>query len=369
MIAKDDILQYNWQAREEGYTALEHEIIFRDLCCGCGVCAAVCPEKVIEVQEFPKLTGKCTNCGYCLMQCPRSFFFSEEAESKIFGTLSQELLGRMETKLAARTKDASIKGQDGGFVTALLKYALEKKIIDGAIVSAFDKETWMPRAKLATSVKDLEGTSGTRYSNSPNLVALLDAKEKNLKALAVVGLPCQIEAVRKIQNYQIEEVNLANRIKLAIAIFCSSNFLYDGLMKKLVEGKYNVKIKDIKKIDIKGKNLLVYTDKGKTEIPLKEAYKEKREGCKVCTDFPGKLADVSVGAVDSQGGFSTVFARTKFGAELLNRIIKDGKFETAEIKELRVAEALQTKKAENAVKEIRARIMKELPLPFKSLKW
>ncbi|MEE8402474.1 MAG: 4Fe-4S binding protein, partial [Candidatus Hydrothermarchaeaceae archaeon] len=73
-ITKDEILQYKWLGREQGYKALEREIIFKDLCCGCGSCEAVCPDDVIEVNEYPELVGKCTDCGYCLMQCPRSYF-------------------------------------------------------------------------------------------------------------------------------------------------------------------------------------------------------------------------------------------------------------------------------------------------------
>lgn len=375
-IAKDEILQYTWLAREEGYTSLEHEIIFKDICSGCGTCAAVCPEDVINVGEFPRLTGKCTNCGYCLIQCPRSYFSRDEAEQLLFGSVSKDSLGHIRTKIGVAVKDGEIKDavQDGGFVTALLKYAFEHDIIDGAVVSGVDgNNPWQPVPKLVTAPDELISTAGTRYSNSANIAVLKEAKEKGLENLAVVGLPCQIEAVRKIQNYPVEEVGLKDRIKFTIAIFCSSNFMYDGLMIGIVQNKYNVPLDEVTKMDIKGKNILVFTKGERIEIPLEEAYKEKREGCKICPDFTGRLSDFSAGAVGSGKGYSTVFARTKPAEELLKNAIDDGIFETVELKEekpgLAIARFLQEKKEKGAIKKAREKIKEELPLPFRNLKF
>ncbi len=329
-IAKDEILQYAWLAREEGYTGLEHEIIFKDICSGCGTCAAVCPEDVVEVGEFPKLVGKCTNCGYCLLQCPRSYFSRDEAEQILFGSVSKDDLGHVRTKIGVAAKDTAIKdaAQDGGFVTALLKYALERGIIDGAVVSGVDeKNPWTPIPRLVTTTGDLTAAAGTRYSNSANMAVLKEAKEKGLENLAIVGLPCQIEAVRKIQNYPIEDVDLKDRIKFTIAIFCTSNFTYDGLMIGLVQNKYGIPLNEVTKMDIKGKNVLVFTKGKKVEIPLEEAYTQRREGCKICPDFTGRLSDFSAGAVGSDKGYSTVFARTKLADDLLKNAIDEGTFE------------------------------------------
>ncbi len=372
-ITKDEILQYKWRAREDGYKALEQEIIFKDLCCGCGSCEAVCPDGVIEVNEFPELVGKCTDCGYCLMQCPRSYLSREEAEEKLFGEIVEEPLGKIVKKIGVKAK--RLKGvQDGGFVTAALKYALKNGIIDGAIVSGVDaKNKWRPVAKLVTSEREVGKASGTRYSNSPNLAALKEAKEKDLKKLAVVGLPCQIEAVRKIENYPIEDVDLAGRIKFTISIFCSSNFTYDGLMEGLVAKKYKVPIKKIDKMDIKGKNVLVFAGKKRVEVPLKEAYEVKREACKVCTDFTGRLADFAAGSVGSPDGYTAVLARNRKASKLLGDMIKAGLFTTIELKEekpgLEIGRILQNRKEKNAIKYTKKRVKNEVPLPFKSLKF
>lgn len=373
-ITKGDILQYKWLGRDEGYKALEHEIIFKDLCCGCGNCEAVCPENVIEVGEYPELVGKCTDCGYCLMQCPRSYFSREEAEEKLFGDVTDDPLGHVVKMVGVKAKGNLNGVQDGGFVTAALQYALKKGIIDGAVVSGVDKKNrWRPVARLATTGKEVAQASGTRYSNSPNLSVLKEAKEKGLKKLAVVGLPCQIEAVRKLENYSIDDVDLTERIKLTIAIFCSSNFTYDGLMKRLVSKKYKVPISTISKMDIKGKNVLVMSGKKTVEIPLKEAYAEKREACKVCTDFSGKLSDISAGAVGAPDGYTAVFARSKSASKLLDEMIKAGIFETVELKDgrpgLDTARFLQNKKEKEAVIYTRERVRGEVPLPFRSLKF
>jgi coenzyme F420 hydrogenase subunit beta len=372
-ITKEDILQYKWIAREEGYKALEHEIIFKDLCCGCGSCEAVCPDGVIEVNEYPELVGKCTDCGYCLMQCPRSYFSREEAEEKLFKEIVDEPLGHIVKKIGVKAK--RLKGvQDGGFVTAALKYALKNGVIDGAIVSGVDKKNkWRPVARLVTSEREVGSTSGTRYSNSPSLAALKEAREKGLKNLAVVGLPCQIEAVRKLENYPIEDVDLAGRIKFTISIFCSSNFTYDGLMEGLVAKKYKVKIPRIDKMDIKGKNVLVFSGKKRVEIPLVEAYEVKREACKVCTDFSGRLADFAAGSVGSPDGYTAVFARNRKASKLLNEMLKSGIFNTVELKDgkpgLDTARYLQNKKEKEGRAYTKKRIRNEVPLPFKSLKF
>ncbi|WP_456474857.1 Coenzyme F420 hydrogenase/dehydrogenase, beta subunit C-terminal domain [Candidatus Pyrohabitans sp.] len=374
VVAGQDLLEYLWLGREEGFTSLEHEVIFRDLCCGCGNCEAVCPEDVIRVDEFPRLVGKCTDCGYCLMECPRSFFNAAEMEEKLFGSVTEDELGYTVKRIGVKTKNEGIAeaAQDGGFVTALLKYALEKGIIDGAIVGGVKEDKlWYPEARLVTSPEELIATAGTRYSNSPNLAALKDVKKAKLEKLAVVGLPCQIEAVRKLQVYPIEDLDLARRIKLTISIFCSSNFLYE-IMTELVERDHGVKLEDVVKVDIKGKHFLVFTREKKVEIPLKEAYRYKRDPCKVCTDFTGRLADFAVGSVGSPPGYTSVLARTEEAAKLLDEVIDAGLFETVELKEekgLAIARKLQQRKEKNAKKEVRRRIRRILPLPYRNMKF
>jgi coenzyme F420 hydrogenase subunit beta len=374
VVAEQELLEYLWLGREEGYTALEHEVIFRDLCCGCGNCEAVCPEDVVRVDEFPRLIGECTECGYCLMQCPRSFFNADEIEEKLFGEVVEDELGYVLKRIGVRARGADIAkaAQDGGFVTALLKYALEKGAIDGAVVGGVREDRpWYPEARLVTSPEELISTAGTRYSNSPNLAVLKHAAEQGLERLAIVGVPCQIEAARKLQFYPIEELDLSRRIALTISIFCSSNFLYE-LMTELVQKSYGVSLEDVKKVDIKGKHFLVFTREGKLEIPLKEAYRYRREPCKVCVDFTGRLADFAVGSVGSPPGYTSVLARSREAVKLLDEAIEAGVFETVELKEekgLEIARKLQLKKEKNAKKEIRRRIRQLLPPPYRNMKF
>jgi len=367
---EDDILHYRWLGRELGYTALEHEIIFRDLCCGCGICAGVCPENVITVEDFPKLVGECTDCGFCLDQCPRSYFDPDGIEEKIFGSVAEDSIGHIVAKKGVKATDEKIKkgAQDGAFVTALLKYSFDNGIIDGALVSGSD-ENWKPIPKLVTSSDELAKTAGTKYSNCANLAAFTEAKEKGLEKIAVVGLPCQIEGVRKIQHYPIEDVDLEGRIAFTVALFCKSNFLYDGLLLDIVQGRYGIDLKKMKKIDIKGKNVIVTTAKGDTEISLKEAHEFERKGCKVCWDFTSRISDFSAGSVGAPAGYTAVIARNKMAKDLLHKMEKDKAIECKDLDNTLLAVKLQEIKEKRAIKVSRKRIRKAVPLPFKHLKF
>ncbi|MFQ5800777.1 MAG: Coenzyme F420 hydrogenase/dehydrogenase, beta subunit C-terminal domain, partial [Candidatus Hydrothermarchaeales archaeon] len=285
-------------SRPTGFVGLDEVVVFKDLCSGCGACAAVCPEKAVEVDELPRLIGECTDCGYCLYQCPRSFLDPEAIEKDIYGQLSKDPLGWAELKVGVRAKDKKNResAQDGGFVTTVLSYAFEKGIIDGALVTG-SADDWKPVPILVTSVDELKGTAGSKYTNSPSLSPLQEAKEKDLEKLAVVGLACQIEGLRKIQHYPIDYVDLKDRVEFTVALFCKGNFLYKGLMEDLIRKKYSIKLEKIKKIDIKGKEVIVTSDKRVLKIPLDEAKKYEREGCKVCSDFTSRISDFSVGSV------------------------------------------------------------------------
>jgi len=364
-IGRVELAEFIWESREEGFVALEHEVIYRELCSGCGLCVAACPEDVIGFMEYPRLIGKCTNCGYCLLACPRSFLPKREVEEKTFGG-SGESVGVAVGVYAVRTEES---GQDGGFVTALLKHMLKKGLIDGAVVSKIDPaKPWKPLPALATTAKGMEEAAGSRYSTSPNLSVLKEARKKGLKKVAVVGTPCHIDGIAKLRHYPVEGVELAEAVRYTISIFCKSNFIYPMLQEVLVE-KHSIELKKVERFDIKGRSLLVFGDDEKIEVPLSEVREYVRLGCKVCDDFTGRLADFAVGSVGSPAGYSTVITRTEEADRILKDMEKEG---IAEVQELsgeglsalkRLAESNQS----SARKAILRIVREELPMPLKFL--
>jgi coenzyme F420 hydrogenase subunit beta len=319
--------------KKEGFDFLEHEVISQGNCSGCGMCAAICPEKVIVVDEAPELQGDCINCGYCVSKCPRIYFSYAEIEKKIFGSYPGDLLGPWKANVAAKTtvEDILACSQDGGFVTTALKYAFENHIIDGAIVTGTRPGTpWKPQPILATSVEEILSGAGSKYSNSPNLSLLKTAEEKGLKALAIVGLPCHIEGFRNAEMHPLDDMNLGRIVKFSIGLFCKTNFKYEEL-RDLLEQKCGFTIDKVTKLSIKGKNFSAESANGTTKFPLKDASACIKEGCKSCRDFTSKLSDFSVGAVGSPKGYSTVIARTDIAVDILEGMQKAGLITTKEL--------------------------------------
>jgi coenzyme F420 hydrogenase subunit beta len=146
---------------------------------------------------------------------------------------------------------------------------------------------------------------------------------------AFVGVPCQIQALRKTNE-------LVGEFKdtLSIGLFCRENWSF-SCMRALVEDDYGVSLDKIKKFDIKKGKLKLFHNGEVTEIPLKETHPYVRINCQICLDFSGELADISVGAVGTPPGWSTIIARTKKGEEIVNGAVEKEYIETKDLKDLK----------------------------------
>ncbi|MDH5438878.1 MAG: Coenzyme F420 hydrogenase/dehydrogenase, beta subunit C-terminal domain [Candidatus Bathyarchaeota archaeon] len=312
------------------------KVVSAEKCAGCAACVIVCPLGCLEYsEEKPKLVNKCTACGICAKVCPRYGFSRSDIEKFVFGRerKPEEDFGIHRRIVIAQASDKRILQvcQDGGVVTALLMFALENGLVDGAIVSGVDKDRpFYPAPRLATTPQEVLECAGTRYSYSANLLAFQEGIKQKKKSLAFVGTPCQIHALRKIEMVPLKKYS--KPLRLAIGLMCTESFTYRGLMEKLIQRKLGINLHDISKINIKGK-ILVTTKSGEIKtVSLAEAKTYTRKGCPPCTDFSSELADISAGGL-GLNGWTFAVIRTEKGEELFESAERKGLLRTKPVEE------------------------------------
>ena len=116
-------------------------------------------------------------------------------------------------------------------------------------------------------------------------------------------------------------------VKYLIGLFCMENFDYTGLMKEKIEKELKIKLKDVKKLNIKGNFFITLKNNEQIEIPLKDLSPLVRNNCHYCNDFTNMYADISVGGIGSPLGYSTVLVRTEVGHALWEKLRLEKAFE------------------------------------------
>lgn len=288
------------------------KVVMESKCSNCSACVAACPRGLRVVSynstpDFPEWQEDCIDCGFCVRACPRWNY------SPLSG------LGSYVEAIAVKSKRFS--GQDGAAVTEILVSAMEAGIVDTALVVGRD-ENWKPFAYLARNVDEVVKASGTKYSLAYPLSALKGLKGKGEEKIAVVGTPCVVSGVRKLQ---LEMGKFARKVKLVVGLFCMENFYYPDLVKFL-ENK-GVDVREVEKMDIKKGKFVVYPQD--ISFPVKELDEIVPPGCRVCQDFTAVESDVSVGSVGSPEGYSTVLVRNPALKDFVESL--DAEFEEVEI--------------------------------------
>lgn len=282
------------------------------------------------------------------------------------------VLGTYKEVLTARSTDKQIQkiAQDGGIVSALLCFALDEKIIDGAVVAGPSDVMWKPEPMVAQTSDEILAAAGTKYTFSPNVWMLKQAvRQYGLEKVGTVAIPCQTMGIRKMQSYPFGVRFLADKIALILGIFCMENFSYESL-RTFISEKAGVNFDLVEKMDIGKGKFWIKTQDELLTIPLKETHGYEQNGCKVCLDYVSELSDIASGSVGSPDLWSTVFVRTDNGETVFKQAVEAGAIETKPIDEgkfgLEMLTKLARQKKEKAMKVIDDRKAMGLPVPYKS---
>ena len=336
------------------------EVIRKGTCVGCGACEAVCPVNTVRLEDgTPKLVGLCIACQMCYWNCPVAVFDVEEMEKAVFGrtrTEEEAAIGVHEAIYAVRAKEGEILGvaQDGGAVTALL-YQFLSDGGEGAVVAGVEEDApWKAKPLVVRSREEVLKGAGTKYTPSPTLVGVASAvQEHDLKEIAVVGTPCQMRALRKIETGARCEAKISDAVRLKIGLFCMETFAYPSLMEYLEnEG---IDASNVGKFEIKGGRFIANQDGEIVHRARLSKVKHLVRGCcHGCGDFTAEFSDISAGNVGSPDGWSTVIVRTEVGEKALKAAEKAGLVEVQPVEEgksgLGLVERLAVKKREDAEK-------------------
>ena len=326
-----------WTAQ---WKELYEEVIETGLCTGCAGCVVTCPHDVIgyeheegkyipfHIEEELGLDN-CIHgekgCTTCTRACPRFRKWEESADMHLFGRTRapDEMSGIWRQLLLTRAVDTEehTKGQDGGFVSAMLIWLLKNDYIDGALVSGVeDDDKWKAKPAVVTNREEVLATAGSRYTYCANPLALPEAKEKGLSRLALVGMGCQTSSPPVMWDRKAGKVS--KPFLFNIGLLCSKTF-DDAIFPELFEAKYGLKKEDMVKMNIKGAFQIWMKDGSFHEIDLKECHGWTRTGCKNCPDFAAEHSDIATGGIGKDNDWTLTIVRTALGEEVINRMIAD----------------------------------------------
>ena len=321
---------------------LYEEVINTGLCTGCAGCVIACPHEVIgykheegnykpfHIEEELGLD----NCGHgekgctsCTRACPRFRTWEPDADMHLFGKTRDDsaMYGQYKQLLLVRAADDNVheKGQDGGFVSAMLIWLMKHDYIDAALTSFMegDGTSWKALPGIARTPEDVLKAAGSRYTYSANTLALKQAQEEGLSRLALVGMSCQSSVLPIMWKRKVGKTG--KPFLFNIGLLCSKTF-DDAIFEELFLAKYGLKKEEMIKMNIKGAFQIWMKDGSFHEIDLKECHQWTREGCKTCPDFAAEHADISTGGIGEDNAWTLCIVRTALGEEVMNRMIADG---------------------------------------------
>ena len=273
--------------------------------------------------------GLCTDCGVSRMKDPRACgkacqFIAPDypaMERAVHGRPRQQgdevFFGPMQVMHRARLADPAEGAQWTGITTALAADLLARGKVDAVLTMIPDQDDrWKPVPALITAPEDIARARGMRMGYAPLLALLEDAAERGYSRLAVIGIPCQIYALRAL------EASLGLDRLYVIGTPCSDNTTtenFHDFLALLDEAPETISYLEFRadymvelRFDDGRQRLIPFL-----QLPISDLPPDFFPlTCRTCVDYTNALADITVGYMGGQGD-QWVLVRNDRGAEML----------------------------------------------------
>lgn len=235
----------------------------------------------------------------------------DKLEKQFLKGAKDEDLGVYSTIFSAKS---DVLGQNGGVVTALIQKGFREGLFDAAVVVR-RMQGYTAQAVVAEDAETALASKGTIYVKVNVSKKLRELIAEDKKRIAVVCTPCEVKAVRKIQQSSGKDVEVT-----VIGLFCFQSFNPAKLKEEL--RKQGIDLEKAEKTEVSRGKFTATIDGKAAACRVKDLEGAAEVACRFCSDFTSRLADVSVGAVGSKQGYSTVIVRSPVG----ERLVRDNGF-------------------------------------------
>lgn len=323
---------------------LQH-VINHNLCNRCGTCVGLSGGRIVFGDKTGKYLPQITSEGPAELAdriwkaCPggnfnfpeyRKMFYPETPHFHVYTGPYNSISIGYSTNEDVRRNSAS-----GGIITAILLWLLQNKKIDGAVVTAMsEKKPWLAESFIATTSEEILKAAQSKYIIT-SVNEILPQIEAFQGRLAYVGLPGQVQSIRKLQAMNDISVQ---KIQYIFGPFYG-NTLHFSSIKSFLHSYDEKNYHDINKLYFRyGEwpgNMRIEMKNGRIiQLPKFHANYlipfHILKNSLLCTDLSNEFTDISGGdawapVYEERGkGFSMVIVRSVKGQEILDQMQADG---------------------------------------------
>lgn len=287
----------------------------KELCSQCGLCDT---HYVAQVKEA---------CAFLNQQFTEleEHTHGRSRESVRTGSPTPEVsdtdyFGIYEEMFTARKRDPIEGAQWTGIVSSIGMKALTAGLVEGVVcVRADAEDRFKPQPILARTPEEVLAARVNKPTLSPNLSVLEQVEQSGLKRLLVIGVGCQIQALRAVEK------KLGLEKLYVLGTPCVDNVSRAGLQKFLEttsrspETVVHYEFMQDFRVHFK------HEDGSVEKVPffglntkqLKDVF---APSCLSCFDYVNALADLVVGYMGSPFGWQWLLVRNGRGRELLDLV-------------------------------------------------